>query len=156
MKATRKEHHMKLKDALVKDGFLKAGEAGRGRPSKAMIARAKELAAQGWDIDGFTVTVTPKSEAVADKPAEVKHTPKTNGPQAIADVPDPTRFENSTEAFSMVDGKRRPVGMRTVCNNCRSSLTYCPCPSPVVNLDYNLTGVVEFRTKVPTTKEARK
>jgi hypothetical protein len=143
-------HTLSLKDALVHAGLLDKSKAGRGRPSREMKENAEMLVRDhGYLISGFAAT--PSKDA--DKPAEVKHTPTTPKGVGILDVPDQVRFENSTEAFSIVDGKRRKVGMRTVCNNCRSSLTYCPCPSPVVNLDYNLTGVVEFRTKVLNSKE---
>lgn len=129
---------MKLKDALVKDGFLKPGEAGRGRPSKAMIERAKELVAEGWTIDGFSAKPTKET----DKPAEVSHKATTNE-KVISDIPDPTRSENLVPI--MPDGKVWPLGIKGICQLCRQSLTHCWHESPVVLLDYKTTGVVTFR-----------
>lgn len=133
---------MKPKVALVKDGFLPAGsENVRGRLSAAAIERCKELAAKGWDIDGYTVS---KSTAAEDKPVveKVKH-----DPNRIPDVPDQIRDENDWKAIRYFEGKPVEVGMRTVCNVCRSSLTYCPCEKPRVWVDYQDEAVVYFKPR---------
>jgi hypothetical protein len=135
---------MKPKEALVKDGFVEGGhtwssgdENKRGRMSKAANERCGELATAGWQIDGFTVgkpdSVTGVSEVVKVK----------TDPNAVVDIPNPTRDEKAMEAYS---GTVK-VGMRTVCNNCRRSLTYCPCESPRVWLDHDTQGVVYFKVK---------
>lgn len=139
---TTERSTMKLKDALVKDGFLKEGQAGRGRPSKAMIQRAKELVAEGWDIDGFSATPTKD----ADKPAQVTHKPTSNEGKVIVDLPDQMRGEDLVPI--MPDGKVWPLGIKGICQTCKQSLTHCPCPSPVVLLDYKTTGTVTFRPSV--------
>lgn len=126
---------MKPKVALVKDGFLPPGsENVRGRLSGKAIERCEALAAQGWDIDGYQVSKTSNSTA----PVVLKVKTDSN---TIADVPEPTRFESDWTAWV---GKQ-PIGMRTVCNNCRCSLTYCPCESPRVWLDHETQGVVYFK-----------
>lgn len=130
---------MKLKDALVKDGFLKEGQAGRGRPSKAMIERAKELVAQGWTIDGFSATPT----QVTDKPAEVTHKPATNEGKVISETIPQTRGDDLVPI--MPDGKVWPLGIKGICQTCKVSLTHCPCVTPVVFLDYQTRGPVTFR-----------
>lgn len=127
---------MKPKAALVKDGFLPAGsENKRGRISKEADARCKELAASGWAIDGYSVS---KSTDSTETVVKVK-----SDPNAVAEIPNATRDEKTLEAFY---GTVK-VGMRTVCNNCRQSLTYCPCPQPRV---WNFNGddevVVHFKS----------
>lgn len=134
---------MKPKEALVKDGFLPAGaDRKRGRLSLDAIERLKDLASAGWEIEGYEVTDTPDATgaAVVDKV-------KTD-PNAIADLPPMTRDENTTAAFT-INGE---VGMRTVCQNCRASLTYCPCPHPQVWLDHTQTGVVVFKQRTSPLK----
>lgn len=127
---------MKPKDALVKDGFLPAGsENKRGRLSGAAIERCKELAASGWQIDGYSVS----QSANTSEPAKVEKV--KNDPNRVFDVPDQTRPESSWTAWVGIV----PIGMRTVCNNCRCSLTYCPCESPRVWLDHETQGVVNFK-----------
>lgn len=130
---------MKPKDALVKDGFLPEGSQNkRGRLSGAAIDRCKELATQGWTIDGYTV-----SAGTASGEGEVQVTKTAVDPNRVADIPNPTRDETALAAFS---GTVK-VGMRTVCNNCRRSLTYCPCEQPRVWLDFDTEGVVYFKPK---------
>lgn len=129
---------MKPKEALVKDGFLPPGsENTRGRMSKDAIARCEALAAKGWQIDGFSVT----KSVDTSKPDTVLRV-KTDS-NTVAEIPNPTRDESALQAFS---GTIK-VGMRTVCNNCRRSLTYCPCESPRVWLDHDTQGVVHFKPK---------
>jgi len=95
------------------------------------------LAGQGWQIDGFSVT----KSADTSKPDTV--TKIKADPNAVVDIPNPTRDESALSAFS---GTVK-VGMRTVCNNCRRSLTYCPCEQPRVWLDADVQGVVFFKAK---------
>lgn len=129
---------MKPKEALVKDGFLPAGsENTRGRMSKAAIARCEELAGKGWSIDGFSVT----KSADTSKPDTVVKV-KTD-PNAVVDIPPPTRDETTMEAWAGTVN----VGMRKVCNNCRRSITYCPCPQPRVWVDFDTEAVVHFKAK---------
>lgn len=126
---------LKPKVALVKDGFLPEGsENVRGRLSADAINRCKELASQGWDIDGYVVSKS--SDSTPSTVSKVKH-----DPNVIPDVPDATRPESSWTAWVGT----LSVGMRTVCNNCRCSLTYCHCESPLVWLDHNDQGVVHFK-----------
>lgn len=129
---------MKPKEALVKDGFLpKGSENTRGRMSKAGITRCEELAASGWSIDGFSVT----KSADSSKPDTV--TKIKTDPNAVVDIPNPTRDETAMTAWVGTEN----VGMRKVCNNCRRSLTYCPCEQPKVWVDSDLEGVVYFKVK---------
>lgn len=128
---------MKPKVALVKDGFLPEGsENKRGRLSGEAIERCKALAAQGWAIDGYSVSEesTPTAPVVEKVKAD---------PNAVADVPDQSRSETDWQAHTDT-GK---VGMRTVCNVCRNSLTYCWCPHPVVWVDAGVESVVEFKPR---------
>lgn len=127
---------MKPKEALVKDGFLPAGsENKRGRISVAGIERCKELASQGWSIEGYTVSQS------SDSTAPVEVVKVKSDPNAVVDIPQPTRDLNAMTAH-VGDQK---IGMKTVCNNCRRSLTYCPCESPKVWVDHEHEGVVRFR-----------
>lgn len=140
---------MKPKNALVKDGFLPAGsENKRGRLSKAATERLKELAAKGWDIEGFSVTksVTPDTAPTVTRvPVEGK---------TLESIPDQRRDENDWQASALNrDGKRVEIDMRAVCHNCGSSFTYCYCPESTFTLDYDFPVVVRFTprtTPLPT------
>ena len=143
---------MKPKAALVKDGFLPAGsEDKRGRLSGAAIERCKELAAEGWQIEGYALVAQPTGSTA---PREVEKVKVATGEKVIADIPvSPLRDEKVWTAYANVDGKVVSVGMRTVCNTCHSSITYCPCKSPVVNMGHlpgvatDATAVVNFKPR---------
>lgn len=129
---------LKPKVALVKDGFLPAGsENKRGRLSAAAIERCKELAASGMKIEGYESKVSNTGEAPTVEKVKVSNS------STVADIGEPFHHEEAYQAFTS-EGE---VGMRTVCNNCKCSLTYCPCPKPVVNLDHERTGVVFFKPR---------
>ncbi len=137
---------MKPKVALVKSGFLPAGsENTRGRLSGAAIAECERLVGEGWAIDGYSVVKSENTLAKSDGPAPVlvKKT-ATADPSRIADVPDESRPESVWRASTEVDGKAVPVGMRTVCNACHNSLTYCRCSEPRVWVDHDRQGTVNF------------
>jgi hypothetical protein len=134
---------MKPKAALVKDGFVEGDhtwspgdENKRGRLSGVAKARLAELAASGWQIDDLSVGQSPTGEVTVTKI-------KTD-PNAVVEIPNPTRDEKALTAWV---GTQK-IGMRTVDNNCRRSLTYCPCESPKVWIDHKTEGVVTFRSKV--------
>lgn len=129
---------MKPKVALVKDGFLPAGsENKRGRLSLDAINRLKELAAKGWPIEGYSVTKpTADSEPVKVEKVSVDA-------NRVFDVPEESRPEKDWQGFTP-DGE---VGMRTVCNTCKCSLSYCPCPMPRVWIDSETEAVVVFKPR---------
>lgn len=130
---------IKPKVALVKDGFLPPGsENKRGRLSGAAIERCKELAAKGMKIEGYETSRSSSPESVP-----VVNKVQVSTTSTIADIGEPFRHEEAYQAFTS-EGE---VGMRTVCNNCHSSLTYCPCTHPVVNIDHDQTGVVYFKPR---------
>jgi hypothetical protein len=126
---------MKPKVALVKDGFLPPGsENKKGRLSGAAIDRLKELAGQGWDIDGYAVSKNADSNTVSVEKKAVD-------PNAVIDIPNIARDEREMRAFT-TEGE---VGMRTVDNICGASLTYCHCPHPRVWVDFDREAVVYFK-----------
>lgn len=133
---------MKPKAALVKDQFVEGDhtwspgdENKRGRLSLAAKEHLSSLVSKGWDIEGFSASKSSTGETIVSK---VKADPST-----VSEIPDPTRDEDSLTAWAGT----KQVGMRTVCNNCRRSLTYCLCPSPKVWLDHNAEAVVTFRER---------
>lgn len=130
---------MKPKEYLVKHGHL--AEAGRGRLSKEHVAIIQDAVSKGVFIEGYT-RVKEEPKATAPVQPKVVKVPKED----IADIGEPLRDERSFTASS----SGTPVGMRTVCNICRNSLTYCPCPAPRVWLDFDREGVVVFATRKPT------
>lgn len=137
---------MKPKVALVKSGFLPPGsENVRGRMSAAAIAECERLVREeGYQIQGFTLS---KPTASADKSSEAKVERVSTDPNAIIEIPEETRPESSWVAYYYHDGKAVEVGMRTVCNLCRASLTYCHCDMPRVWLDHKSEGVVRFKER---------
>jgi hypothetical protein len=136
---------MRLKAALIEAGKIPKDAGGRGRPPKQWLIWAEELVADGWTIEGFTA----KASKDSDKPVEVKHKPTTNQGKEISDIGDPIHPLEVWEAVASHNGTIVPIptGPKAVCNNCHSSLPWCPCPSPIVNLDHETTGVVVFRVK---------
>lgn len=107
---------MKPKQYLVSIGALQT--AGKGRLSAEHKKLCADAAASGMFIEGFSSTsrkatnAEPKSESTG-----------------IVDIGPELRPERENEAFTSTG----PVGMKTVCDNCHSSLTYCPCRFPVVS-----------------------
>jgi hypothetical protein len=97
----------------------------------------------GWDIEGYVVTPgKPDPLAKIPLPGPTVERVKVD-PNRIYDVPDVARDEDSWQAFTS-EGE---VGMRTVCNGCRSSLNYCHCPHPRVWVDHLTEAVVVFKPR---------
>ena len=136
---------MKPKAALVKSGFLPAGsENKRGRMSAAAIAECERLVSEeGYQIEGFSLTAQPTGST---EPREVERVKPDNGAKVIADIGAPLRDERQWTAYCNVDGIHT-VGMRTVCNVCGNSLTYCPCRSPRVWVDHTREALVNFKPR---------
>lgn len=116
---------------------------GRGRMSLAHKALIQAAVASGVNIEGFGVVSSPT--AVADAPVEVKRI--AVDPNRIADVPNVSRDEKAVMGFYRAEGKVVEIGMRTVDNNCGSSLTYCMCESPRVWVDHDQQVVVLFKPR---------
>lgn len=122
---------MKPKDWLLANGHIK--EITRGRMSRENIALIQEAVNNGTKIEGYAPT---------EDGEEVNRV--ATDPNRILDIPEfPFRQEHEWEPY--VQGVKWSMGMRGVCNLCNSSLTYCGCPKPVVNLDNGGTSVVEFK-----------
>lgn len=134
---------MKPKAALIKDGKIPT-TLGRGRMSAEQIARCKELALMGWDIEGYSVS-NPTGDSA---PVVEKITVSSN---VIADIGPETRPESDFQAYVRVDGKLSEIGMRTVCNRCRRSLCYGLCHGDGgkcrVYVDHNHESEVEFKPR---------
>lgn len=142
---------MKPKDWLLANGHIK--EITRGRMSREHIALIEQAVRDGEQIDGYAVSTAVRTPADTPTPPKVEKVAKPS--ERIADVPDETRPESSWEAYTYYNGAKKDIGMRTVCNTCGNSLTYCPCRTPMVNLDDGGVGLVSFkvRTKpLPTTR----
>ena len=110
---------------------------GKGRMPADARAAVEAFVASGGRIDGMTVTKT------GDEPKVERTTPGTT---AVADIGEETRPEKYNRAFVGT----QEIGMRTVCNNCRCSLTYCKCASPTVygyGVDTNTPSVVSFKPR---------
>lgn len=132
---------MKPKEYLLKHGHITS--IGRGRLSREHIAIIEQAVSEGVSIEGYSVSKP--TAAVADKPTVER---VQRDPNTIPDVPDETRPESSWQAYA----NDREVGMRTVCNVCGSSLSYCPCSEPKVWVDYDRQAVVYFKPrKIPLT-----
>lgn len=133
---------MKPKEWLFKNGHIEV--IGRGRLSAAHIALIHEAVANGVQIEGYSVS---KTDISTDKPEPVKVERIAHDPNRVVDVPDIARDERDFMAYRSENGKRIEVGMRTVDNNCGSSLTYCHCESPRVWVDYDREAVVHFTSR---------
>lgn len=127
---------MKPKEWLLKHGHI--ASIGRGRLSREHIDLIKDAVKNGAMIEGYSVESAPASTVKT-----VVKTVKPTGGTDVADIGEPLRDERTLEARAGTQS----VGMRTVCNICRNSLTYCFCPQPRVWVDYNRESVVEFVTR---------
>lgn len=129
---------MRAKDWLLANGYI--SEVTRGRLSRENLDRIHEAVRQGVVIDGYSVSTVQPAEPSA--PRAVRRV----AADTITDVPDEIRPASSWEP--LVNGKpHRFVGMATVCNGCKNSLTYCYCPTPRVWLDHDREGTVSFTTR---------
>lgn len=126
---------MKPKEWLFQNGHIK--EIGRGRLSREHIDLIKDAVNHGAMIEGYSVESTPNST--------VKTVVKTDKPASdvVWDIGAPLRDERTIEATAA--GKT--IGMRTVCQICGNSLTYCPCNNPKVWVDHDHQDVVKFATR---------
>lgn len=121
------------KDALLAYGRIDA--ITRGRISKDNNAWLNERIAAGeFTVSGIVVK---SSTGPTPEPERVK-----SSETGVVDVRPPTRDEKAMQAFIGKDD----IGMRAVCENCTSSLNYCPCESPRVRWNGSL-GVVEFKAR---------
>ena len=137
---------MKPKEYLYKHGHIK--EIGRGRLSREHIAIIEDAVKGGEVIEGYsTSTVASGVTDDMSKPIKVEKTVLKSDPNVVYDVPNPSRDESRVEAYTFNNGESVSVGMRTVCNNCRCSLNYCPCPTPKVWIDHTTEGVVKFKER---------
>lgn len=127
---------MKPKEYLFKHGHITT--IGRGRMSREHIAIIEEAVKNGEKIEGYSSTPAPDS---AEKTVAKTEKPEFTG---IAAVGDPRRDERTLSAYTFHNGVKRAVGMRTVCNICRSSLTYCACPHPKIWVEFDTESVVLF------------
>lgn len=124
------------KEWLVQHGHLPPGsENARGRISAENIARIHEAVAGGTIIDGYTPVTgssvaVPKVERVA------------GNEKRLVDVPDEARNESLWTAHT-TEGE---IGMRTVCDTCRNSFTYCRCQFPKT-LVQGVEAVVVFKPR---------
>lgn len=133
------KNYAKAKEALFAAGRITV--IGKGRISRENNAWLDEQIAAGkFTVSGLSVSSNPvitkdsqSTQAVVVKREKIADT-------GIADIGEPYRNEESTEAFS----DNGPVGMRTVCNLCGNSLTYCYHPIPRV---HTLTGEVDVSFK---------
>jgi hypothetical protein len=130
---------MKPKEWLYKNGHIK--EIGRGRMSREHIALIEQAVRDGVTIEGYGISsVVPKSETEKSAPMVEKVAVAGN---RVMDVPDERRPESSWTAHTS-EGE---IGMRTVCNGCKNSLTYCYCPQSRVWLNHETEGVVFFKPR---------
>lgn len=130
---------MKPKEWLKAQGHIT--EIGRGRLSAENIARIKDAVANGTMIEGYSVSSQPA--AITGKPAEVERVSTETG---MVDVPEPVRMADEWDAFDDT-GKRFAIGIKGLCENCRSSVTYCRCRYPVLRVDNDRVSVVTFKPK---------
>lgn len=115
---------MNAKEYLLSKGKIDA--ITRGRISRDNHAFLLSEVQRGIKIDGYT----PVEVTKASGEKSIKNTQKVSTEKVVSDLPPERYFEESTEAYAFVDGKKHPVGMRTVCNTCGVSFTYHYCNNP--------------------------
>lgn len=118
------------KQALLDDGFPGVKQ-GKGRLSKAAIARVHELVAEGVQIKDYSVSSTP---ATADAPKTTTVTKgKTSGAKEVVELA-PLRYnEGEWKAVSPTPiWGRTEFSMREVCSFCGVSLVGHVCEEPIL------------------------
>lgn len=130
---------IKPKQWLYDNGHLPSPK-GRGRVSKEHKALIMQAVADGVAIEGYAVTE--RATVASDKPAKVERVKAD--PNRVLDVPDMRRSESMWTASVEVDGKRKEIGFRTVCNGCGSSLGWCYEEQSTVWVDHDTSAVVLF------------
>jgi len=133
---------VKPKEWLKKEGFIT--EVGRGRLSAENIARIKEAVANGAVIEGYSATARPS--VTTGKPAPETTVTRDVSSTGVVDVPDMVRDPRDWDAYDD-NGKPFAIGIKGCCENCRSSVTYCRCPYPVLRVDNDRVSVVTFKPK---------
>jgi hypothetical protein len=129
-------HYSSPKAALLAHGKIES--IGRGRISGPNNAWLDEQVAAG----AFTVATMTVKASTGPTPAPPTVERAKASETGIADTRPITRDEHALQAYVGKDD----VGMRAVCENCTSSLTYCPCSSPMVRWK-NALSVVEFKPR---------
>jgi hypothetical protein len=110
---------MKPKEALIKDNYPGIS-MGKGRLPLAAIERLKVLAAQGWNVEGYTVS---KPVLGSDKPVEVTKEKVSSVKEVIEPVA--YRYGYKTHIAREHDtGVER--SLKEACNNCGYSLIAHP------------------------------
>jgi hypothetical protein len=132
---------VKPKEWLKKEGHI--SEVGRGRLSAAHIALIKEAVSNGVVIEGYSATARPA--VTTGKPAAETVTRDVTS-TGVVDVPDMVRDPRDWDAYDDT-GKIFAIGIKGVCENCRSSVTYCRCTYPVLRVDHDRVSVVTFKPK---------
>jgi hypothetical protein len=114
---------MTPKEALAKDGRVPVS-MGRGRLSREGIARCKELVAEGWVINGYSVDTSPSKST---EKTVVKKVPQTNE-KVIQDFV----ILYDLRLYKAVAENGKTYTLRECCNNCRVSLVQCHCGKPTI------------------------
>jgi hypothetical protein len=136
-----------LRFALAHAGPNWGGKTGRGRPSREETERGEYLVANhGYRIKGMTVSnPTP---AVAGKVEE----PKVERVKVQTGIAELIPQMRGDDVVPYVNGKPWKLGIRGTCNNCNVSLTHCPCATPIVWIDYQTQGPVQFKAVASSSK----
>ena len=124
--------------ASPKHALLDAGRIdtiGRGRISRDNNAWLDEQVSSG----AFTVSGMSLKASTGPTPAPPTVERVKASETGVVDVREPTRDLSSLECNA-------DAGMKAVCWNCNSSLTYCPCESPRTMVNGSL-GVVHFKPR---------
>jgi hypothetical protein len=111
---------------------------GRGRLSRAAVAKCTELAGNGWSIAGYVVrptTTTVAGQSLTPKVEKVK----TTNEKVIQDFV----ILYDEKMYVAVDKTKKVWSMRNVCNNCRVSLVQCHCGKPTIFGDIPVTIVAK-------------
>lgn len=124
---------MRAKAWLFSQGHIKSDGRGRmpltstktGESITEILSKAKDSGVSFADWPKGEVT---KSEKTGD--LVVKRSASMSNTKTIPDVPPETYPEDKFTAYEFVNGNRKRVGMREVCNNCRVSLSYHWCSEP--------------------------
>lgn len=136
------------KELLLHYGKIQA--ITRGRISAANHKFIAERLSAGDAVGGYEAKVSSKPTG------EVVHSnakAPVSSEKIISDIGYASRDERETQAHVFWGGKKKSVGMRECCANCRASFTYCRCGNSSFRVDFDTIAPVYFEARTTPFKK---
>lgn len=121
------------RDYLISKGLAKPGRGKFSNAGKAALAEAEASGMKFSDSGPAIPTKAKPTGNPTESSAGGQSAQKTEQPWSSLLTPDDYRFpEKEYRGVQFVNGKKREVSLREVCNTCRVSLVNHMCENPTV------------------------